>query len=63
MMTPEEREILHDAGELWNKFILLPPEHPDDQNDVRFHVHAIQNIILARSAMRENYQPIPNDQP
>jgi hypothetical protein len=51
-MTEQEKEILQWTGELWNKFIQLPIMHPDDQNEFRFHLHAIQNIVYAREGVR-----------
>jgi hypothetical protein len=51
-MTDQEKEILRITGDLWNKFTRLPVMHPDDQDDVRFHIHAIQNIIYSREGMR-----------
>lgn len=43
-------EVLNISAELWNKFLEIPKEqmHQDDANDVRFHIHAIQNIIFTQ---------------
>lgn len=49
-LSEKEKEVLRLSGELWNQFIELPTIHPDDNNDVRFHIHAIQNIVFARPA-------------
>jgi hypothetical protein len=43
-----EIEALEKSKDLWNALVLLEKKHPDDLNDLRFHIHAIQNIILAR---------------
>lgn len=34
--------------DLWNALMALPIIHPDDIHEARFHVHAIQNMLLAR---------------
>jgi phage baseplate assembly protein W len=51
-MTKTEREAMNLTAQLWNKLNELPAEHPDDINDLRFHIHAIQNIIYTRVGMR-----------
>jgi hypothetical protein len=53
MLIPEEQEALNKSSELWNSLIDLPFNHPDDMPDLRFHIRAIQNIILARQGQRE----------
>lgn len=52
-MTKEEREILELTKDIWNKFLELPDEHEADQRELCFHIHAIQNILFARSGYRE----------
>lgn len=52
-LTEKEIKVAEQAGELWNSFMELPIQHPDDRNEFRFHIHALQNIILYRSASRE----------
>lgn len=52
-MTNQEKKVLDASVELWNEFCELPKEHPDDENEFRFHVHAIQNMIFARQTIRE----------
>ena len=53
IMTPQEIKVLDRTKEAWAEFLSLPEEHPDDQNEFRFHIHALQNIILAREGMRK----------
>lgn len=50
-MTEQEKEIIKATADLWNSFIKLPVIHPDDNNDFRFHLHALQNMIFSRSAI------------
>lgn len=51
-MTPEELVLMGITGALWNKFLEMNKEHPSDQDEFRFHLHAIQNIIVAQVGMR-----------
>ena len=51
-LSDRERHVLDLSGDFWNAFLELRSEHPSDQTDVMFHLHAIQNIILARPAQR-----------
>lgn len=51
-MTTLELKALEATKEAWNAFLDLPVIHPDDQDDFRHHIHALQNIILAREGQR-----------
>lgn len=51
-MTEQELDVLEKSRELWDEFLKLPVIHPDDQNEFRLHLHAIQNIVMARTAMK-----------
>lgn len=53
-MNEEEKNAITASAELWNAFLKLEKYHPDDVLDVRFHIHAIQNIIMSRVAVRNN---------
>lgn len=55
--TPQEY-VLSVSITLWNSFLNIPKEeiHPDDINDVRFHLHAIQNILYTQ-LYKKNPQP------
>jgi hypothetical protein len=52
-MTTDEIEILNATRDVWNKFIELPVLHPSDQGEFCQHIHALQNIILAREGVRK----------
>jgi hypothetical protein len=56
-----EQEVIDITADLWNKVSELPPAHPDDINDLRFHINAIQNILYARVGMRVMGEPKKND--
>lgn len=60
MMTDLEKKLINKLGEVWNDFCLLNQNkkdggHPDDTIDFKFHVHALQTIILARVGFRLSY--------
>lgn len=59
MLTPEEIAFVEAAGELMNAFCRIPPAHPSDTREVEAHVHAIQNLVMARSACREHPDKFP----
>lgn len=50
-MTKEEKKAMAHIVKFWNAFRLLEVLHPDDTKDVKFHVHAIQNILMSRPEM------------
>lgn len=52
MVTSNEKKVMDITADLSNEFKKLPQLHPDDIKDFNFHLHAIQNIILCRSAYR-----------
>lgn len=53
-MNEEEKSVICATCELWNAFLKLEEYHSDDINDVRFHIHAIQSIVMSREAVRNN---------
>lgn len=42
------------SADLWNSFLEIPKDeiHPDDTNDIKFHIHAIQNILYTQKYKR-----------
>jgi len=46
----KQDKVLEITAELWNAFLNIETTqiHPDDTNDVRFHIHAIQSIIFTQ---------------
>lgn len=68
-MTKEELKLFEKTGDLFIEYKKLPELHPDDLIDFKFHIHALQNIILSRQAFAEyklaNPKPvnIPKDIP
>jgi len=49
---------LHKSAELWNSFLDIydSEKHPDDTNDFRFHIHALQNILYTQMHIKEHGQ-------
>jgi len=52
-MNREEKKAMELSAELWNQFRQLPELHQDDIHEFRFHIHAIQNMIMARPEQRK----------
>lgn len=48
----KEKEVLDKTLETWNAYLELDEDNKDETNDFRFHIHAIQRIILGRSTWR-----------
>ncbi len=53
-LTGQERTLLEINAVVWNGFGQLPKQYHTDINDMRHHIDAINNIILARAASRAN---------
>lgn len=51
-MNDEEYEIVKMIGEVWNKFRLLPQEHPDEAADFCVAIHSLQHKIMSREFRR-----------
>ena len=51
-LTDEELAVAKLAGKVFLEFEKLPQAHPSDLDEVRFHVHALDRIVLARAAVR-----------
>ncbi len=52
-LTDVEQACLTSLGDAWNLFAALPPAHPSDRDEFVAHLHACQNIVLARPATEE----------
>lgn len=53
MLTTDELAIIKMLAETWNAFVDLPNRNSDDDNDFRFHIHALQRQIMARGPRRD----------
>ena len=52
-LTPEERTLLDLTADLYNAYCELPVYHPQDGAEFVQKIHAVQDSILKRPAMRE----------
>lgn len=52
MLTSDERAVLDGLVSAWNSFIVLPAEHPDDIEEFRHGIHALQDKVLSRPTRR-----------
>jgi len=50
-LTADEQAVLEHLAAAWNTFLLLPSRHPDDVAEFRHELHALQNIVMARSVL------------
>ena len=51
--TDEEKKVILLTRDLWNAFIDLPIQHPNDRDDFRGAIHSIQRILGWRPMMRK----------
>ena len=63
-VTAQEFEVLKMTAELYNALMALPDKHPSDADDSARDIHAIQNRVMARLAVRAHpdffHQPRPS---
>lgn len=52
-MTDEEIALLDLTADVWNLFVTLPQDHPDEPEEFKTKLHDLQHMILARPARRE----------
>jgi len=53
-MTKEELNCIDKLSKAHNSFIELPIIHDSDRTDWVFHIHALQNILMSRDAVRNH---------
>lgn len=51
-LTDAEVRVAHLLAEVWNEYLLLPKEHPMEQQEFCTAIHACQDMVLARSGRR-----------
>lgn len=52
-MSTSQDKCLELTVELWNEFQTIENKHPDDNNEFRLHIHAIQNILYTHKYKME----------
>lgn len=53
MVTEHEAKLAQMLGDVWNEYLKLPKEHPNEQGEFCAAIHACQNIVLSRSGCRQ----------
>lgn len=59
MLTDKENQVIEATCKLHNLFCNLPVFHPSDIREECVHIHAIQNMVMAREAYRSNPKIFP----
>jgi hypothetical protein len=52
-MTPEELEIFEALGDIYTRFVAEKAVHINEQSEFAYHIHMLQNMILARETYRK----------
>lgn len=52
MLTDEEQNLVDALGNVWNKFLELPNEHPCDNQEFCTIIHQAQRMIECRPVRR-----------
>ena len=52
-MTDDENAVLGALITAWNEFIKLPRLHSEEQDEFRFHIHALQHMLMCRPELRK----------
>lgn len=55
LLTEEEQAVVRELGQCWNRLCRIVgngPTRSADLNEVVFHVHALQNFVMAQAAAR-----------
>ncbi len=58
-MTDQETSILAKTSEIWNDYLSLEVISPDDTDDVRYHIHCLQRIVLSRAPRMAGFTKRP----
>lgn len=58
-MTEQEQAVMQKLAEAWNEFLKMEQCHTDEVNDFRFHVHALQAMVLARPKINQTWRLSP----
>lgn len=60
-LTAPEAGVVLALIKAWDAFVQLPVEHPDAQTEFRHGIHALQNQIFARPALRKLHELEPEE--
>jgi hypothetical protein len=51
-MTEKEKSILLKTVDIWNEYLELPVQHPNERAELQKAIHDIQGLIACRIARR-----------
>lgn len=51
-LTQSEAEVAKMLGDVWNAYLNLPVEHPNEKAEFCHAIHACQDMILSRCGRR-----------
>ena len=51
-MNEQEKVVMGKIVDVWNEYLKLEKTYQDEDNDFRFHVHQLQNMLMARPESR-----------
>lgn len=60
VLSGAELELCADLGQCYHEFTILPAGHPSDVAEFASHIHALQNLVMARLAARVHPEDFPN---
>lgn len=52
-LTEDERAVVDALAAAWNRYVALPIEHQDDQDEFRRAIHAANAKVLMRPGRRQ----------
>ena len=53
MLTIEEKSLVEELADIYNKFVTMPKMHPQERTEFCGGIHYLQNMIMARGTARE----------
>lgn len=53
MLNMHERAVVALLGQAWSAYLELPAIHPNDQQEFMQAIHAAENVVCARPAVRQ----------
>ena len=54
MLHDDEKKVLDLTTDLWNTYIKLSVQHPEDQDEFRHALHVLQHLVMIREPRRNH---------
>lgn len=51
-VSDKEEQIALQLGDIWNRYLELPIEHPMEQDEFCRGIHVLQHLVLCRAGRR-----------